>query len=134
MHLPSASKKTLINLTPLIDMVFILLIFFMLASNFVEFNYISLDLGEAEELLMDHDRVSIVQINANGRHYLNDIEMSLDEIIATIRDRVRINVDHPVIVQPTDTVSLQSMIDVLDRLQKFTGSNISLARQEPDLE
>ena len=130
MRLPAASKKSLINLTPLIDMVFILLIFFMLASNFVEWKYIELGVGETDELIVDHDQVSIVQITDNNRYYLNKIELSLDEVIAKIRHRVRMDVDHPVVVQPANNTSLQSMVNVLDRLQQFTGKNISIAKQK----
>lgn len=130
MRLPAASKKSLINLTPLIDMVFILLIFFMLASNFVEWKYIELGIGEADELVVDHDQVSIVQIADNNSYYLNKIELPLDEVIAKIRNRVRMNVDHPIVVQPANNTSLQSMVNVLDRLQQFTGKNISIAKQK----
>lgn len=129
MRLPAASKKSLINLTPLIDMVFILLIFFMLASNFVEWKYIELGVSVVDELVVDHDQVSIVRIAENDRYYLNKIELPLDEVIAKIRDRVRINVDHSIVVQPTNNTRLQSMVNVLDRLQQFTGNNISIAKQ-----
>ncbi|MGK0476314.1 MAG: biopolymer transport protein ExbD, partial [Oleispira sp.] len=43
-------QRNLISLTPLIDVVFILLVFFMLTSSFVEWKFIDLGIGEANAL------------------------------------------------------------------------------------
>ena len=46
MKLPQAQRSTArISLTPLIDVVFLLLVFFMLASTFLKFNYLPLTAG-----------------------------------------------------------------------------------------
>jgi len=130
MYLPTSAKKSLVNLTPLIDMVFILLIFFMLASNFVEWQYFELEIGEMEELVIDHDKVSIIRIAEDHTYFLNNKRLPLNNIVIEIRKRVRTDVEHPIVVQLAQNAKLQSMIDVLDSLQKFASANVSVAKPE----
>lgn len=130
MLLPAAPRKSLVNLTPLIDVVFILLIFFMLASNFVRWHYIELSVGEVAEIEINHDDVSIITIKNNSTFLLNDAELPLDKIISKVRQRVRNHLDHPIAIHPDNDTQVQAVVDVLSRLKDFAGSNISIATKE----
>ena len=130
MLLPAAPRKSLVNLTPLIDVVFILLIFFMLASNFVRWHYIELSVGEVAEIEINHDDVSIIMIKNNNTFLLNDAELPLDKIISKVRQRVRNHLDHPIAVHPDKDTQVQAVVDVLSQLKDFAGSNISIATKE----
>ncbi|MEE9320191.1 MAG: biopolymer transporter ExbD [Granulosicoccus sp.] len=65
-----------LNLTPLIDVVFLLLIFFMVSTTFQKESEISLQLPKATEapVAAPVDRLEIV-INAAGRYFVNDQEL-----------------------------------------------------------
>ncbi len=130
MLLPAASKKSLVNLTPLIDVVFILLIFFMLASNFIRWHYIELSVGDVAEIEINHDDISIIHIKNNDTFLLNDKALPIEKIIHTIRQRVRNNLDHPIAIHPDKDTQVQAVVDVLSQLKDFAGSNISIARKE----
>lgn len=130
MLLPAAPRKSLVNLTPLIDVVFILLIFFMLASNFIRWHYIELSVGEVAEIEINHDDVSIITIKHNNTFLLNDAELPLDQIISKVRQRVRNHLDHPIAIHPDKDTQVQAVVDVLSRLKDFAGSNISMATIE----
>jgi len=65
-----------LNLTPLIDVVFLLLIFFMVSTTFQKESEISLQLPKASESSEETTTESIeVVINAAGRFYVNDQEL-----------------------------------------------------------
>ena len=130
MQLPALRRKSLVNLTPLIDVVFILLIFFMLASNFIKWHSLELSVSNPEEIIVDHEAISLVEIQVNGTYLLNNIELPLNEIIGKVRQQALINKDHPIIVQPENGTQLQFMIDVLERLQILADANVSLAKPE----
>lgn len=130
MLLPAAPRKSLVNLTPLIDVVFILLIFFMLASNFIRWHYIELSVGEVAEIEINHDDVSIITIKNSNTFLLNDAELPLDQIISKVRQRVRNHLDHPIAIHPDKDTQVQAVVDVLSRLKDFAGSNISMATIE----
>ena len=123
-------KRSLVSLTPLIDVVFILLIFFMLASNFVDWQFIEFSIGESEEVTIDHKSTSVINLKLNGAYYLNDTKMELNSIIEIVRERCRINTNHPVIIQLDEHVSLQSLVTVLDEINEFANENVSLAREK----
>lgn len=124
------AKRSLVSLTPLIDVVFILLIFFMLASNFVDWQFIEFNIGESEEVTIDHKSTSVITLKSNNEHYLNDVKMELNSIIEIVRERCRRNINHPVIIRPSEHASLQSLVTVLDEINEFADENVSLARGE----
>lgn len=127
MRLATQPSRSLVNLTPLIDIVFILLIFFMLASNFIDWQYIALDLGETEEMVIDYKKINLLVIEPDNSLWLNKNEISLPALLQRIEQRSSGNVIHPVIIQPQAGVSLQQMLDVLHPLQQIAGDNVSLA-------
>ena len=132
MHLSSPRKKSLVNLTPLIDVVFILLIFFMLASNFIQWHYIELSVGDASDIDIDYEKISIISINSDKSYSLNQQALPLDSIIAKVREQVRNNIDYPVVVQPKEGTDVQAMVTVLNLLKDFVGNNISVAKPAND--
>ena len=121
-------KRSLVSLTPLIDVVFILLIFFMLASNFVDWQFIEFSIGESEEVTVDHKSTSVITLKSSNEYYLNEIKMELDTIIEIVREHCRKNINHPIIIQLDELASLQSLVTVLDEINEFASENVSLAR------
>ena len=124
------TKRNIISLTPLIDIVFILLIFFMLASSFAEWQFIELGIGEASEIRADSSRSSIIKLNSDGSYMLNNKQKDVEEIVAIVRERCRINTDHPIIIQPLKGVKLQSLVSLLDMINEFANENVSLAKED----
>lgn len=122
-------RRALISLTPLIDVVFILLVFFMLASSFLDWRAIDLDppagAGPANALT----GAMLVDVRADGLRLSGEI-LPLNLIVERLRQLAGDHPDRPVIVRPADGVSLQRTINVLDRLAGSGMRNISLARPE----
>ena len=130
MQLSQPNRKSLVNLTPLIDVVFILLIFFMLASNFIRWHYIELSVGEASDIELNHQKISVITLRSDKSYLLNEKPLPLDSIIGKVREQVRKNIEHPVIVQPEEGTDVQSLVNVLNLLKNFAGNNISVAKPE----
>ena len=128
MQLTQARRKSLVNLTPLIDVVFILLIFFMLASNFIQWHYIELSVGHASDIQIDHQKMSIISINPDKSYSLNNQVLPIELIISKVREQARNNIDHPIVVQPKRGTDVQAMVNVLNLLKDFAGNNISVAK------
>ncbi len=124
----SQRKHTLVSLTPLIDVVFILLIFFMLASSFAEWQFIDLGVGKVDTMRIDSRSTSTIKLITNETFALNGKEMEISEIVSVVRERCRININHPIIIQPLEEVSLQSLVSVLDQINEFADVNVSLAK------
>jgi biopolymer transport protein ExbD len=116
-------RRTLISLTPLIDVVFILLVFFMLASNFSQLRAIGVTIpaeagGPAAGEQPSHPPTRVGRRGPSGRPDAHE---------RPVAARVRQFADgRPVLVQPVGDTRLQVLVAVLDRLA--TIPDVSLAR------
>jgi len=123
-------RKNLISLTPLIDVVFILLIFFMLASSFVEWKFFELGISESESLSINAEKQSVVVVGFDKEYLLNDSSMNLEQIVSNVKAQIRLQSDHIVLIQPATDLPLQQLVVVLEAIGEVAGKNISLIKDE----
>ncbi len=118
-------RRRIVTLTPLIDVVFILLLFFMLASTFIQWRRIDLDLGGATAPEQRLEGAVLVRVHPEGLD-INGRPVPLAELAETVRPQVDRRAAVPVIVQPDAGVALQRVVAVLDALAEGGARNISL--------
>lgn len=126
------NKRNLVNLTPLIDVVFILLIFFMLVTNFTRHAGITLNVAqEQEEDVIDLQQTSsLIKISAAGTLYFDQQKIAPKQLVGLVKGKLRDNAKHVFFIQPADDVPLQDTILVLDELMPIASENISFLRDE----
>ena len=123
-----------INLTPLIDVVFLLLIFFMVSTTFERESEINITLPEASEEYSDvqPDKVEIA-IDAEGRLYVNE-EALLNSQPDTIREAIRNTLfdlnDPQVIIIADADARHQLVVRVMDAARQLDLVKITFATQE----
>lgn len=106
-----------VNLTPLIDVVFILLMFFMLASDLQQWRALTLNVPATRVTTTPANEEALrLRINANGEILLGDAVLSLDDLAARLRSILMGNPEQTVVVQPHGDVPVQILVDVFDRL------------------
>ena len=108
-------RKAVISLTPLIDVVFILLVFFMLASSFMDWQSISLDTSAASEAdaSASEEQPFVVEVREQALS-LNGETIALPELIAKAKQRTPLN--QPVSLQAMADTRVQRLVEVLDAL------------------
>jgi len=85
MKLPDEPRMaTRIGLTPLIDVVFLLLVFFMLASTFLKFSYLPLTAGGEGAAAPTLSETVIVRVRAGGALDVNGEPASADDLPAQL--------------------------------------------------
>ena len=108
------------SLTPMIDVVFLLLVFFMLAARFgVD---VTLPLSTAGSVAPYEGPPRLVVIDPEGLS-LNGISVTLEQLPDRLATLMQAR-DQAVLVQPHSGVDLQRMIDVIDRLSASGLSRI----------
>jgi biopolymer transport protein ExbD len=120
-------RRPLISLTPLIDVVFILLVFFMLASSFLDWRSIDLDAPAQAAAGLSMEGALLVEIRADGLR-LSGETVSLDGLAERIAARVEAKPEQRVLVKPAQGVTLQEAVQVLDRLAAAGAAELSLIR------
>lgn len=125
---PQPRRRSLISLTPLIDVVFILLVFFMLASNFLEWRSINLNApAESTGRGSSIEGSILVEIRADGLR-MSGLPISLDELSGKISDQMKTSPERGIFVKPAPSVTLQETVAILDVLTGAGASNISLIK------
>ena len=106
-------RKAVISLTPLIDVVFILLVFFMLASSFMDWQSLSLDTSAASEPSVSEEKPFIIEVR-DQELSLNGDRITLPDLIEKARSRQPVT--QPVSLQAMADTRVQRMVEVLDAL------------------
>ncbi|GAB3678207.1 ExbD/TolR family protein [Salinisphaera aquimarina] len=117
--------RALVSLTPLIDVVFILLLFFMLASSFSDLHSIVLDAptqGEAKPALQG---ALLVDVRLDGVRFAGQY-VGLEELTQRVKIALADNPQRRVLVRPATRVSLQDTVRILDALSIAGAVNLSL--------
>jgi len=118
---------TKISLTPIIDVVFILLIFFMLATNFQSFNKTEIKISnETASVSQSDKKVFLMEFNKDSEFKLNGTAASLDSIKSDIISSKNNGDDFIVITKPLKGVDVQLILSLLANLKSSNIENVIL--------
>ena len=129
----SLKPQTQVNLVPMIDVVFQLVVFFMVSSTFVTTPGITLDLPQSASAEASVVTRTIVTIVSPDELYLNDERFSIDGLaqeLATRRDDIpesdRDSQIRSAVLEANADVPYQNIVEVLDvmRLNGYLAVNM----------
>ncbi len=128
------SRNVLVDMTPLIDVVFLLLIFFMVSTTFDKQTQLKVDLPQASAQTEESEEVETiaVTIDAKGNFYLNDQELvthDVDTLKRALKKAAAERTDIPVTVTSDKQAPFQAIMMVMDAAGQLGLSRLSfLAR------
>ena len=105
---------THLNIAPLIDIVFLLLIFFMLSSHFVTQPGIKISLPKAITAKLHPEEDIIVFISEDNTLYLNEEAVTLDNILSKLRKSLEQAEEKTVIIRADEKIDLGLAVRVMD--------------------
>ncbi|MBI4418192.1 MAG: biopolymer transporter ExbD [Ignavibacteriales bacterium] len=114
----------------LTDIVFLLLIFFLLSSSFVLQTGIKVQLPKSATAEQQSQSQIVITVTADGRIYLNAEQISADALGARLAPLVTRDPDKMVIIKADQSVSLQSAVQVMD-IAKGVGAQRLLIATQP---
>ena len=123
------AEEESINLTPMLDVVFIMLIFFIVTATFVK--EVGLDVNQPDQdkpKTVDPEKKSIVvRITNRDRIIIAQRDVDWRSVRANIERLHAENPEAPVIIQPHPESTTESMIHVMDSARQAGVYNVSLA-------
>ena len=120
------------NLTPLIDIVFLLLIFFMLTSHFVRDESIAIELPEAESgKEIDDDDVLTLVINNQGETLLQGKIIALDKLETQLRLLLQNRDKKSVTLRGDRNTNLEQTVALLDIARKAGADAVDIVTLQP---
>ena len=133
----SSPEDPEISLTSLIDVVFLLLIFFMVSTTFERHAMLKVDLPEAENVEIQHDQPITFElvIDSNGQFYLNDRQL-VDGRPATIRaafyEAAGEERDIPVVLRADAQTPHHFVVTAMDVTAQLGFKRLSIATERVD--
>jgi len=133
-HSKIVEEDVNINLTPLIDVVFLLLIFFMVSTTFDTTSQLKINLPEANQ-----DQVSAppqklnLMIDARGNFFLNSRELTNNKS-ATLQaalERTMAGTKLPIVIQSDADSPVQSLVTAMDVVSRLGLTQVSIATTRP---
>jgi len=122
-----------VSLTPMIDVVFLLLIFFMVTTTFSKETSIKIQLpqAEGEEAEPNKQRVRLT-IGKEGKIYINDRPLENQSLATLTKELSAVGSDKqtPLIINADANAPIQSAISVLDVAKKVGFKSISFTTQK----
>ena len=118
-------EKGQLDLAPLIDVVFLLLIFFMLTSSFIFQPGIRVNLPKAVTSEVLHRDVLVVTISKDNKVYLNERPIEGEDLVSRVT--MAANDDQPILIKADKDASLGEIIKIWDICRQVDVKQINIA-------
>ncbi len=131
---PRKPEEPDVNLTPMIDVVFLLLLFFMVSTSFIRESSLKVDLPEATgEALVEQESPIDIVINIDGKFTINDVVLmkpTQAQLSAELRRTVGDNRDPHIIISADAGSEYQYIVTAMDTAQALGYSRLTLATRQ----
>ncbi len=120
---------TTFNFSSLTDIIFLLLIFFLLSSTFIVQPGIKVKLPRSETTEMTSEKNITISITRDGSYYLNEERVTLSSLPALLQQKFAFGTEQVVVIKADRDVTLQSAVDVMDISKNVGFERFSIATE-----
>ncbi len=126
-HTDRGNEETELNLTPMLDIVFIMLIFFVVTTSFVRESGIEVNRPSAQTAeRRDHGNI-LIAISPNGEIWIDKRAVDIRAVRAVVERLVAENPEGGVIIQGDREAQIGLLVKVMDQVRKAGIVNVSIA-------
>ena len=126
-RLPKTEEDNELNLTPMLDVVFILLIFFIVTTSFVKETGIDVNRPSAATAEKKSQGNILIAINAEGEIWIDNREIDIRAVRSNIQVLKARYPQSSVIIQSDRDASTGKLVKVMDQIRLAGVTNISIA-------
>jgi len=126
-HTDYGNQDTDINLTPMLDIVFIMLIFFVVTTSFVKESGIEVNRPSAQTAEQRDLGNILIAISPNGEIWIDQRAVDIRAVRAVVERLVAENPEGGVIIQGDREAQIGLLVKVMDQVRKAGIENVSIA-------
>ncbi|MGD9387703.1 MAG: biopolymer transporter ExbD [Gammaproteobacteria bacterium] len=129
--LNAMEEESEINITPMLDIVFIMLIFFIVTASFVKEAGIDVNRPEAQTAVTQDRGAIFVAISDSGQIWINRRQVDPAAVRANIE---RLHAENPqggVVIQADQNATTKLLVTVMDAARQAGVYNVSIAAEQP---
>lgn len=120
------------DIAPLIDIVFLLLIFFMLTANFIMQPGIKITLPIAKTAKPQEEQKVIVFISEDNKIFLNDKKINIEELKQALEEKLEASQKKTVILKADEKINLGLAVKVMDIARQASAEGLVISTQIKD--
>jgi biopolymer transport protein ExbD len=124
-------KKVLLNITPLVDVLLILIVFFVVTSTFMEQPGIKLELPKSQTADLQRIEKAVLIVSEDSKLYFRNKEVSLNELPAILSDAMQESIDKSLIISADKVVHHGLIISIMD-IARQSGVQKLVVSTEPE--
>lgn len=125
-----ARRESLIDISPMMDMVFILLIFFIVTSTFTRETGIDVTKPKASSAKELARESILIGITRQGTVHINETQVNLSSLQTILRQMMAESPDRPVIIVSDREAPSGAIVDVLDECNIAKVRKVSISAEE----
>ncbi|MGM0471380.1 MAG: ExbD/TolR family protein [Bacillota bacterium] len=124
----STKRKSEVKILPMIDVLFFLLIFFMLFTTFrTTPSGLDINLPQAETVTQQKQDQVVVNLSAKGEIYLKDQLLTKADLRSEVASQLKDNSETVVIIKADRAVKYDKVVEVMDILREIGAHRLALA-------
>jgi biopolymer transport protein ExbD len=127
----NAAEEDNIDLTPMLDVVFIMLIFFIVTASFVKESGIEVNRPNAETSTQQSKANILIAIDSKGEIWINKRKVDVSSVRANIEILHAENPQGSVVIQADEEAKTKLLVAVMDASREAGVYNISIAAEKP---
>jgi biopolymer transport protein ExbD len=119
-----------INISPLIDMVFILLIFFIVTTVFVEETGVEVTKPQAASQVQLEKNSILIAITANNSVIYGGREIGINGVRSQVKQLLQDDAKMPVIIQADESVPTRILVRVIDEAKLAGAQSVNISTEQ----
>lgn len=129
-HIIKAEEEQLIDLTPMLDVVFIMLIFFIVTASFVKETGIEVNRPNASTADAQENAVILIAVNHKSEIWIDKRRIDIRAVRSNIERLRAENINGNVVIQADEKATVDLIVKVMDAAREAGVENISLSTEE----
>ena len=125
----AVAEEDVLNLTPMLDVVFILLIFFIVTANFIKEPGLEVNRPDAETSTIQENAAILIAIGNNDDIWIDGRRIDVRQVKANVTKLLAENPQGSVVIQADEQASADAIIKVMDQSRDAGVYAISLASE-----
>ena len=119
-----------LDIAPLIDIVFLLLIFFMLTAHFIAQPGIEVTLPVAETATLEEMEDIVIFVSERGKIFLNDKQVNIKDLRLALEAKLEVGQKKTVILKADEKINLGLAVKVMDTARQAGAERLIISTKQ----
>lgn len=120
-----------VDMTPMLDIIFILLIFFIVTTSFVKEKGFEVEKSKSNKATNSQSENIMIHVDENNIIYFNNKMVDIERLPARVEHFIANHATENIIFRPHEETNYQKIVEVLDQLDQFKRLKITMGIYKP---